>query len=79
MIMVFLFVLLYDFFVKNKEPLRQMHKEGTMTIIRNMIQKVLKRKITPKTQEQIRMEYETAKYDHYIAFGNAFMNFCSGK
>lgn len=36
-------------------------------------------KHTAKDQETLRREYEEAKYDHYLAFGKAFMNFCSRK
>ena len=32
-------------------------------------------------QEAIRQKYEASKnaYDHYLAYGNAFVNFCKGK
>ena len=32
-----------------------------------------------KSQEELKREYEMHAYDHYQAFGNAFVYFCSGK
>ncbi len=50
--------------------------------MRNIITSIY-RKITGKhvgkDQEYLRRKYEEEKYDHYLAFGKAFMNFCNGK
>ena len=45
--------------------------------IRKIIVKLFGKK--QKSQEELRQEYEMREYDHYQAFGNAFVNFCSGK
>ena len=45
----------------------------------NVIGRLFGKTKTQKDQETLRREYEEAKYDHYLAFGNAFMNFCNWK
>lgn len=51
--------------------------QNTMKTIKMLISFITGRK--EKTQEQLRQEYEENRYDHYQAFGNAFVHFCSGK
>ncbi|MBO7709095.1 MAG: hypothetical protein J6S83_01405 [Lachnospiraceae bacterium] len=45
--------------------------------IRKIIRKLFTGK--QKSQEELKQEYEMQTYDHYQAFGNAFVNFCSGR
>lgn len=45
--------------------------------IKKLVDMLLGRK--PKSQDELRQEYETKMYDHYQAFGSAFVNFCSGR
>ena len=56
---------------------RTQEVQKKMKKFRNMIARMFGKK--EKTQEQIRREFEEAQYDHYQAFGSAFVNFCSGR
>lgn len=50
--------------------------------MKNRIASIFRRitgKQVMKDREALRREYEEVKYDHYLAYGSAFMNFCSGK
>ena len=73
---------------ENRTPVRKQtgqnmqEEQNTMKTINLKTIKMLIRSITgrkEKTQEQLRQEYEENRYDHYQAFGNAFVHFCSGK
>lgn len=68
---------------ENRTPVRKQtgqnmqEVQNTMKTIKMLIRFITGRK--EKTQEQLRQEYEENRYDHYQAFGNAFVHFCSGK
>lgn len=51
----------------------------TMKNMITLICRLVTGKHVVKDHETLRREYEETKYDHYHAFGSAFMNFCSGK
>jgi len=48
-----------------------------MMKIRNLFARIIRKSC--RSQEEIRREYEETRYDHYLAFGQAFTNFCRMK